>query len=101
MQPDPARRRPGRGGLRGRVLVAIAVAYVGGLLLAPAVTLVRGAFAEGVGAFASALARPEVVHALGLTAILTAIAVAVNTVFGVLLAWVLVRDRFRGRAEFP
>jgi sulfate transport system permease protein len=77
--------------------VLVAVGYVGALLAAPAVTLVRGALVDGVGAFFSALARPDVVHALGLTAELAAIAVLVNTVFGVLVAWVLVRDRFFGR----
>ena len=37
--------------------------------------------------------RPEALHAVGLTLLVTAIAVPCNTVFGVLCALVLVRSR--------
>jgi sulfate/thiosulfate transport system permease protein len=87
-----------RAGLGRRLLIGAAVLYVAGLLLAPVLTLLYGAFGEGIPAFARALAAPDVLHALGMTALLTLIAVALNTVFGTLVAWVLVRDRgFWGR----
>jgi sulfate/thiosulfate transport system permease protein len=92
-------RPPLRGaGLGRRLLIGAAVLYVAGLLLAPVLTLLYGAFGEGLPAFARALAAPDVLHALGMTAVLTLIAVVLNTVFGTLIAWVLVRDRgFWGR----
>lgn len=78
-------------------LIAVAVLYVGGLLLLPIVTLLGGAFAEGVGRFARALAHPHALHALYVTAIMVVSSVALNVVFGTLAAYVLVRDRFPGK----
>jgi sulfate transport system permease protein len=42
--------------------------------------------------------RPEVLHAFWLTFVITVITVAITTFFGLCVAWVLVRQRFRGRA---
>lgn len=78
-------------------LCAVAIGYVGALVAVPAITLLHGAFREGVGPFAAVLARPDVLHALRLTALLVLIAVAVNAVLGTAVAYVLTRDRFRGR----
>lgn len=91
------RRRRRRGSLARPLLIGAAVAYVGALLLLPLATLVAGAFGEGLGEFARALAHPDAVHALLVTALMMASAVALNAVFGTLVAMVLVRDRFPGR----
>jgi sulfate transport system permease protein len=48
--------------------------------------------------FFETLATPEVLRAFGLTLGITALATVVNTVFGLALALVLVRQRFWGRA---
>jgi sulfate transport system permease protein len=79
------------------VLIAIAILYVAGLLLAPVVTMLRGAFAEGIGRFASEIVSHDVLHAFQMTAVMMLIAVALNTFFGVIVAWVLVRDNFLGK----
>ncbi|UQA60111.1 sulfate ABC transporter permease subunit [Polyangium aurulentum] len=88
-----ARRR----GAWRRALIAIAVLYVGALLVLPVATLLRGAFGDGLGPFFAALARPDVLSALVMTAKLTALSAAVNGVFGTAIALVLVRDRFAGK----
>ncbi len=79
------------------VLIAIAVLYVGALVIAPLATLFIGAFGNGFRAFAAALLHPHALHALAMTAVLVLIATAFNTVFGTLIAYVLVRDHFRGK----
>ena len=48
-------------------------------------------------AFWHAVSGPEAVAALKLTLIVSAIVVAINAVFGTLIAWVLVRDEFPGK----
>ncbi len=45
----------------------------------------------------AALSSPETMHAFKLTLLITAIAVVVNTVFGIVCAIVIVRGDFRGR----
>ena len=88
------------GGSRAHVralLIGAAVLYVGGLVLLPVASLLRGALGGGLGAFVAVLARPDVLSALGMTAKLTAFAVVVNGTLGTALAFVLVRDRFVGK----
>ena len=92
---DPSRRR--RGSVGRSLLIGAAVVYVGGLLLLPILTLVGGAFAEGIGRFGRALVRPDALHALWVTLVMVVCAVGLNAVFGTLAAYVLVRDRFPGR----
>ncbi len=57
----------------------------------------RGAFQNGLGAILEALNQPDVLSAFWRTIEICLIVVAVHTVFGTIVAWVLVRDKFRGR----
>ena len=57
------------------------------------------AFEHGFGAGLGGGHTPEALHALWLTLLIAAIAVPLNTVFGVLCALVLVRQRFRGEGS--
>lgn len=79
------------------VLIAIVVIYASSLLVAPLIAIVWGAFGEGVSAFASAMTSADAVSSLKLTLIMAVGATAINTVFGLCIAWVLVRDNFWGR----
>ena len=79
------------------VLIAIVVLYAAGLLLAPLLAIFWGAFAEGFAAVARELSSADAVSSLKLTLIMAVGATAVNTVFGLCIAWVLVRDEFWGR----
>ena len=79
-----------------RILIAIVLIYVGTLILAPIGALIAGAFREGVGEIIAALSQPEVLEAFWRTLQISVIVVAIQAVFGTLVAWVLVRDPFPG-----
>ena len=79
------------------LLIAVVVAYVGILILAPLAALVAGAFAQGLGEIIKELSQPDVLSAFGLTLFISVVVVVVHAVFGTLVAWVLVRHRFPGR----
>jgi sulfate transport system permease protein len=93
VEASPGRRRLARG-----LLAAAAVAYVAILLLLPLIGVVAKAFEPGVSILGDTLSRPEVQHAFLLTGIITATTIAVTTFFGLVVAWVLVRQRFLGRS---
>jgi len=80
------------------LLVIGCVGYVAVLLLLPLIGIIRTALEPGVGIVRETLTLPEVRHAFYLTGIITVITVVVTTVFGLIVAWVLVRQRFHGRA---
>lgn len=79
------------------ILIGIALAYLFVILLIPAVAVFYQAFYKGVGEFLVAIGSREFIHAAQLTLIITAIAVPVNTFFGLCAAWVIARNQFRGR----
>lgn len=81
-----------------RMLIAAVFLYVGTLILAPIGALISGALQEGLGAILQALSQPDVLAAFWLTIKISLLVVLVHTIFGTIVAWVLVRDRFPGRA---
>jgi sulfate transport system permease protein len=85
------RRSVGRWLLTGAVL-----AWFSALILVPTFALVRQVIAGGLQPLFTALARPEVQRAFAMSLGITALATVVNTVFGIALALVLTRHRFRG-----
>jgi sulfate transport system permease protein len=80
-----------------RILIGLVVTYVGSLILAPIIALTAGAFQEGIGAILASLSQPDVLIAFRLTLLISLVVVAVHAVFGTIVAWVFVRDRFPGR----
>jgi sulfate/thiosulfate transport system permease protein len=88
-----ARRRLVHGGF-----TAIALVYVGALVIAPLVGIAFAAFKGGWSVIVDTLRQPDVLHAYFLTGVITLITVIVTTVFGVIVALVITRDRFPGRA---
>jgi sulfate transport system permease protein len=95
--PVPVAQRRARGPWRRRLLIGVVWSYVALLILAPLAALVRGAFAEGLGAALAALRDPDVQLAFLRTIQIALIVLVVQAVFGTIVAWVLVRHRFRGR----
>jgi sulfate/thiosulfate transport system permease protein len=59
---------------------------------------VTRAFDGGVGAFLDAATSRQALDALVLTLVISLLVTAVNAVMGTVIAWVLVRDRFPGKA---
>jgi sulfate/thiosulfate transport system permease protein len=80
-----------------RILIFIVVAYVGGLILGPIITLTISAFNDGLGAVVAALTRPQVIASFWMTLWIALVVIAVHAFFGTVVSWVLVRDRFTGR----
>src|SRR3954454_18367373 len=76
----------------------IALGYLVLLLGIPVVLVFVNAFQDGVGAAWDAVTTPEAQHAFWLTFVMVAVAVPLNTIFGVLAAVVIVRQRFRGKS---
>ena len=72
--------------------------YLSVLVLLPLAAVASQAFDHGLASFWEAVTAPESVAALKLTVIASLITVVINGVFGTIIAWVLVRDRFRGKA---
>ncbi|MDF5710315.1 MAG: sulfate ABC transporter permease subunit CysW [Nostoc sp. S4] len=80
------------------VLIGIAIAYLTLVQYIPAINVFVQAFSKGVGPFLSNLTRPAFLHAAWLTLLLAAIALPINTVFGLCAAWAIARHKFPGRA---
>jgi sulfate transport system permease protein len=115
--PEPAERGPGRKRQRRYSLVApsfalthagtfgakaagpaLAVTYLSLLVLLPVAALITNAFSIGWSTFWAAVTQPEAVAALELTLVSSLIVAIVNSVAGLAIAFVLVRDEFRGKA---
>lgn len=79
------------------LLILIVFAYAGVIIIAPIYAIVDGAFENGTEPVREALQDPQVSHAIRLTFYLAAGATVINTVFGVIAAWVLERQSFFGR----
>jgi sulfate/thiosulfate transport system permease protein len=73
-----------------------AIGYLAALLLFPVLLVFRRALDDGLGAAWASVTTPEALHALWLSIVVAAIAVPLNTVFGILCALAIVRRRFRG-----
>jgi sulfate transport system permease protein len=80
------------------VLLGVPLAYLAVLLVGPLVAVLRGAFADGAGAFVQTVTSRLALHGFLMTAAMSGIAIVLNTVFGVAIAWTITRDRFPGRA---
>jgi sulfate/thiosulfate transport system permease protein len=76
----------------------VALGYLALLLGIPVVLVFVNAFQDGIGAAWDSVTTPEAQHAFYLTLVMVAVAVPLNTIFGVVAALAIVRQRFRGRA---
>jgi sulfate/thiosulfate transport system permease protein len=79
------------------VLRGIALGYLAMVLVLPVGAVVWRAFGTGVAPVWQAITTPDALHAFWLTVLIAAIAVPLNTVFGVACAVVLVRQSFPGK----
>ena len=83
--------------LSANVARGLVTAYLGLIVVLPLAAVVWRSTREGGATFWDSITAPDAVAALKLT-LLAALAVAlVNAVVGTLIAWVLVRDSFRGQ----
>src|SRR3954466_5362202 len=78
-------------------LRSIALGYLALLLVAPVGFVFYRTFEHGIAAAWNSVTTPEAQHAFWLTIQLVAIAVPLNTIFGVVMAIALVRQKWHGR----
>jgi sulfate/thiosulfate transport system permease protein len=76
----------------------IAMAYLSLIVLIPLAAVVVRSFDDGLGAFVDAVTSRQAIAAMRLTLVLSFIVAVIDAVMGVLIAWVLVRDEFRGKS---
>jgi sulfate/thiosulfate transport system permease protein len=86
------KRRFGKWGLR-----YFALGYLALILLIPLGMVVINTFGEGIGNAWSSVTSPDGLHAIYLTLLIAAIAIPLNTIFGVVAALLMVRTEFRGK----
>ncbi len=106
---SPARRRrrarragrpAGRRRVRTGPLVVggLSVAWLTLIVLIPLAAVVVRSFDGGAQDFVDAITNRQAIAAMRLTLIISIVVAAIDAVMGVLIAWVLVRDDFRGKA---
>lgn len=81
-----------------KLIPIVACLYVGLVIVVPALNVVAGAFAKGLGPFIENFNSEELRHAVLLTLLMTAIAVPANTIFGLAAATAIARKQFPGKA---
>jgi sulfate transport system permease protein len=81
-------------GALGKGMIGV---YLSVLVLLPVAALLAKAGSGGLDAFWREVSGPQAQAAIRLTLAMSAIVVAINAVFGTLIAWVLVRDEFPGK----
>jgi sulfate transport system permease protein len=79
-------------------LSAIAIGFVVLFLILPLLVVFGEALAEGIGPVAAAIADPDSLAAIRLSLLAAAIAVPLNTAFGIAAAWAVTKFAFPGKA---
>ena len=79
------------------LLIAIAAAFLGLMLVIPLISILVEAFRQGWDLYIASLTEPDAVSAIKLTLLTAAIVLPINVIFGVSVAWLLTRFDFRGK----
>jgi sulfate transport system permease protein len=87
----------GRRRLVHALLTASAVAFMAVFVALPLALVFAEAFHGGAGAYLASLRQPDTLSALRLTLLTAAVAVPLNTLFGLSAAWAIARFEFPGR----
>jgi sulfate/thiosulfate transport system permease protein len=96
--PDrPARTRRVTGTV-GPLGIGVSVLWLSVIVLLPLAAMTFTALSGGLGEFWDAVTAPAALAALRVTLSTSAVVALVNVVMGTLVAWVLVRDDFRGKS---
>jgi sulfate transport system permease protein len=75
----------------------VATVYLSLIVLIPLAAVVVRSTEDGMGTFWNAATSKQALAALELTLVASLVVVAINAVTGTIIAWVLVRDSFRGK----
>ena len=80
------------------LLIGVSLLFVLTFLLLPLLNVFAQALAKGWQGYFKALADPDTRASIGLTALVAAITVPLNTIFGVAASWAIAKFDFRGKA---
>ena len=80
------------------VLTASALGALGLFIVLPLIAVFVQAFEKGWQAYRDAVIQPETISAIELSLLAVAIAVVLNTVFGVAAAWAVTKFHFKGKS---
>jgi sulfate transport system permease protein len=97
VQAPPAAARPRLAG-GGALTLGVVTIYLTAIVLLPLAAVVWRSTDLGAGGFWDAVSDPAAVSSLKLTLACAGIVALVNAVAGTVIAWVLVRDDFRGKS---
>ncbi|RTR32282.1 sulfate ABC transporter permease subunit CysW [Robertmurraya yapensis] len=84
-------------GLKKWVLIGIALAFLGLFIVIPLIAVFSEALKKGIELYFASLTEPDALSAIKLTLITAAIAVPVNTIFGVIAAYAIAKFSFKGK----
>lgn len=79
------------------ICVLITVVFIIVMLILPLFSIIVNSLKEGVGFYIKAVTTSYVLSALKVTFIATFVALVINTLFGIIAAWVLTRFDFKGK----
>jgi sulfate transport system permease protein len=82
----------------GKVAIGVVTLWLSLIVLLPLAAVVAKSLDGGLGAFWDAVSSRQAVAALKFTLLVSLAATLINAVSGLLIAWVLVRDEFRGKS---
>lgn len=79
------------------VLMALCFGFIGLFLLLPLLAVFFEAFRKGAGVYLATFSDPAARHAIFLTLTVSAVAVPLNTLFGLAAAWAITKFEFKGK----
>lgn len=79
-------------------LIAVALGFVGSVLVLPLLVVLLEASSKGVEAWLRAVGHPDTLAAIRLTLLVASIAVPLSTAFGVAAAWAITKFDFPGKS---
>jgi sulfate/thiosulfate transport system permease protein len=83
--------------LRKWMLIGFALTFLGLFIMLPLIVVFSEALNKGFELYLLSLTEPDALSAIKLTLITAAIAVPLNTVFGVIAAWAIAKFEFKGK----
>lgn len=79
------------------MVVGVAVSFLTLFILLPLFTVFQQAFSRGWELYLAAITDPDAIAAIKLTLLAALIAVVLNLVFGIVMAWTIAKFQFRGK----
>lgn len=84
-------------GVTGVILITISVLFVVFMLVLPLISVLVNSLSKGISFYLESVSTENVLNALKVTLLATILAVIVNTIFGLVAAWLLTKFTFKGK----